>query len=167
MLGGMTALLGLVFLFLPNWLGTNLIDVSATHRSLVYQATLRKDLVALINRAGGVGKLKACGAGHVMVEGFQVPMTAWYFDARTVDIEDQPNTISATNLEADPATPWPNVIFQDRDTGNPHQPLLPLVQTIQDWEKEGAKYTFVITKEMYFFEDCAPQRKDLPQVWRS
>lgn len=157
-LAAATVLLALVFVFFPNWLGSNVIDLSRTHRSLVYQATLRRDLAALIKKAGGVQKLKACGAGHIMVEGFQVPMAAWYFDTRTLDILDQPNVNAAA--QAVPATPWPNVIFQDRDTGNPRQPLLPLVQTIKDWEHAGAHYKFRLTKEIYFFEDCSPQPGD-------
>jgi hypothetical protein len=159
-LAASTALLVLVFLFVPNWVGSNLNDLSKTHRSLVYQANLRKDLVALINRAGGVKKLEACGAGNVMVEGFQVPMVAWYFDVRTVDIEDQPSTVDA------PA-PWPNVIFQDRDTGS--AALLPLPQTIIDWEHDGATgfAHYVRTKTMYFFEDCRAQANDKPAQFQS
>jgi len=158
MLAATTVLAAAVFLVAPNWIGRGVISVSRTHRALVYQATLRKDLVALINRAGGAGRLKACGAGHVMVEGFQVPMVAWYFDSRTLNIEDQPPAIDA------PA-PWPNVIFQDRDTGS--SALLPLPQTVIDWEHDGAHYTFVRTKEMYFFEDCAAQRNDPTQRYSS
>jgi hypothetical protein len=162
---GTTGVAGLVFLFVPNWVGGNLIDLPATHRSLVYQATLRKNLSSLIARAGGAKALEHCGAGHVMVEGFQVPMTAWYFDSRTIDVQDQPTTDSAG--QAVPPKPWPNVIFQDRDTDNSAQPLLPLVQTIRDWEREGAHYKFVSTKEMYFFEDCAAQPNDPKQLWTS
>ena len=165
LLAACTALFAAVFVFLPNWVGGNTIDIPATHRSLVYQADLRRDLVYLINRAGGVKKLEACGAGHVMVEGFQVPMVAWYFDARTIDIEDQPNT--DPDGEANPPTPWPNVIFQDRDTGS--AALLPAPQTIIDWEHEGATEFahFVRTKTMFFFEDCAPQPKDSPARYQS
>jgi hypothetical protein len=147
-----------VFLIVPNWLGPNLNNVGRTHRSLLFQATLRKDMSALIQRNGGVKALLNCGAGHIMVEGFQVPMAAWYFKVRTIDIQDQPN-VNAKQV-AVPPKPWPNVIFQDRDTGNPAQPLLPLVATIQAWEREGAHYRFEITKEMYFFEDCAAQPND-------
>ena len=89
-LAAASALGALVFALVPNFVGPNLIDLSRTHRSLIYQATLRKDLVALINRAGGVKKLERCGAGRVMIEGFQVPMTAWYFGVRTIQILDQP-----------------------------------------------------------------------------
>ncbi len=153
------ALLALVFVFVPNWVGANgnTISLGATHRSLVYQATLRKDLVALIDRAGGVAKLKACGAGHVMSEGFQVPMVAWYFKARISDIEDQPTT-DAKGVSKPYGYPWPNVIFQDRDTGSAQ--LLPLPDTILAWERQGARYVFRRTKEIYFFEDCSPQLHD-------
>jgi hypothetical protein len=158
------ATLALAFMVVPNWVGGNLLDLPATHRALVYQATLRRDLVALIRRAGGPERLKHCGAGHIMVEGFQVPMAAWYFGVRTLDIEEQPVTNAVG--EAQPPTPWPNVIFQDRDTGS--AALLPLPSTILDWERAGAKpfKHMIITREMFFFRDCAPQRNDPPQQFQ-
>jgi hypothetical protein len=166
---GTTGLLALIFLFVPNWLGKNLIDLPATHHAIVYQGKLREELVALINDAGGAKKLESCGAGKIMVEGFQVPMVAWYFDVRTLDILDQPTTNTAgipLNGAGQPSTrPWPNVIFQDRDTG--HAALLPLVPTIQAWERAGAHYTFRITKHMYFFEDCSAQPNDPPMQFKS
>jgi hypothetical protein len=166
-LGATTALLALVFVFFPNWVGGNTIDLSRTHRSLVYQANLRKDLAYLINRAGGVKALKACGAGRVMVEGFQVPMVAWYFGVRTDNIFDQPNTDPQTGAARPAGAPWPNVIFQDRDTR--HAALLPLPQTIVAWENQGATAFkhYVRTKTMYFFEDCAPQAGDAKMQYLS
>ncbi len=163
---GASALAAVVYAFGPNWVAPNLIDITKTHHSLVFQATLRKDLVALIDKAGGVKALEHCGAGRVMVEGFQVPMVAWYFNTRTIDILDQPN-VNAQNVALPVGGPWPNVIFQDRDTGNRHQPLLPLVATIKAWQAQGAHYLFRITKEMYFFEDCRPQPNDPPQAYQS
>jgi hypothetical protein len=154
--GVATLAAALVFLFGPNWLGPNLNSIPRTHRALIYQATLRENLVALIDRNGGAKALLACGAGKVMVEGFQVPMTAWYLGVRTLDVEDQPVTDDAG--VAQPPTPWPNVIVQDRDTGS--ATLLPEWQTINAWERAGAHYTVQDTKEIRFFEDCAPQPKD-------
>jgi hypothetical protein len=87
-------------------------------------------------------------------------MAAWYFDARTVEILDQPATESGI---ASP--PWPNVIFQDRDTGSAH--LLPEWTTIDGWERDGARYLVRTTKEIRFFEDCAGQPNDPAQVFSS
>jgi hypothetical protein len=156
-------LLALIFVFVPHWVGSSLINISETHKSLAFQAGLRSSLVQLIDEAGGVNKLKACGQGNVMVEGFQVPMVAWYFDGRTLDVEDQPTT-PASGIAP---KPWPNVIFQDRDTGNLAQPVLPLWTTVNGWIADGAKYTERTAKEMRFFEDCASQPNDHTQQWPS
>ncbi len=64
----------LVFAFLPSWVGSNLISIPRTHRSLVYQANLRKGLNTLVAEYGGSAKMLRCGT--VMTEGFQVPMVA-------------------------------------------------------------------------------------------
>ena len=69
------ALLALVFLVLPNWVGNSMISIPRTHGSLVYQAHLRQGMNDLIKRFGGADKVLACGS--VMTEGFQVPMVAF------------------------------------------------------------------------------------------
>jgi hypothetical protein len=144
---------GLAFVIVPNWVGRNLIDVSRTHGSLLYQAHLREDLAALIQRDGGAGHVLACGS--VMTEGFQVPMVAWYLGVRTLRVVAPP----AVNAEGvaiapsgQPEHAWPNTIFQDRDTRN--ATLLPLPATIRAWERDGARYTFAHRRTVYFFQHC-------------
>jgi hypothetical protein len=148
-----SAISALLFVFGPNFVGANLIDIPRTHGSLLYQAHLRQDLVALIDEHGGARRILACGP--VMSEGFQVPMVAWYLNVRTVTVTDQPDT----NPEGlDPVRPggWPSTIFQDRD--NRGAALLPLPQTIKGWEHQGAHYSFTVGPHhtMYFFQDCRP-----------
>jgi hypothetical protein len=141
----------LLFVFGPNFVGSNFIDLPKTHGSLLYQAHLRQDLVALINGHGGAKRVLACG--QVMSEGFQVPMVAWYLNVRTVRVTDQPNT-NAQGLAPVAKGKWPGTIFQDRD--NRGAALLPTVQTIKGWEHEGAHYSFTVGPHhtMYFFQDC-------------
>jgi hypothetical protein len=146
-----TALLAAFFIAFPNWVGSNFISLSAFHRSIHYQAGLREDVSYLIRTEGGVKGLQSCGAGHLMVEGFQVPMLAWYMNERTANIEDQPTDLATTG-------PWPNVIMQDRDTGS--ATLFPTFAQINAWTAEGAHYKVVTTKEIRFFEDCSPQPGD-------
>ncbi|MGO9751148.1 MAG: hypothetical protein ACLP8S_21400 [Solirubrobacteraceae bacterium] len=143
-----TLLCAAVFLIAPNWVGANLIDLPQTHGSLLYQAHLREDVSALIKRGGGAKAVLACGS--VMSEGFQVPMVAWYLDVRMLRVLAPP-TVNAQGV-AVPPLPWPNVIFQDRDTR--HAALLPLPQTIRAWEHAGARYALTPTRTVYFFEDC-------------
>ncbi len=151
-----TLLCAAVFLAVPNWVGANLIDIPETHGSLLYQAHLREDVAALIKRGGGAKAVLACGS--VMSEGFQVPMVAWYLDVRTLRVQAPPAHNAQgvpVNAKGVPAPrPWPNVIFQDRDTR--HASLLPLPQTILAWEHAGARYTLTLThnRAMFFFEDC-------------
>jgi hypothetical protein len=146
--GGVSALL---FVFGPNFVGSNLIDISKTHGSLLYQAHLREDLVALINRHGGAKGILACGP--VMSEGFQVPMVAWYLNVRTLRVEDQPTT-NAQGLAPVAKGQWPSTIFQDQD--NRGAALLPTAQTILGWEHQGARYHYAIGPHhaMRFFQDC-------------
>jgi hypothetical protein len=150
-----TALLAAFFIAFPNWVGSNFISLRAFHRSINYQATLRKDVSTLINQAGGPKALESCGAGHVMVEGFQVPMVAWYMNQRTLNIEDQPTPPVGQSVVG---APWPNIIMQDRDNGGAS--LLPTWQQINAWTSEGARYKVTTTKEVRFFQDCSAQPQD-------
>jgi hypothetical protein len=102
-----TGLVALVFMFFPNWVGSNLISIPRTHGSLVYQARLREGLNQVVARFGGEKKMLACGT--VMTEGFQVPMVAWTLNVPTTRIEAPPQNPK----EAGAA---PNVILQTRDT---------------------------------------------------
>ncbi len=153
-----TVLLAAWFVAFPNWVGSNFISLGAFHKAIDYQAGLRKDVSYLIDHEGGIKALQSCGAGHIMVEGFQVPMVAWYMHERTLNIEDQPTTPTSGPSAGIAPPPWPNVIMQDRDTGSAN--LLPTFQTINAWEKDGAHYTIVTTKEIRFFEDCSAQPND-------
>lgn len=141
-----TALLAAFFIAFPNWVGSNFISLRSFHKSISYQAGLRADFSTLIRQNGGPRGLQSCGAGTVMVEGFQVPMVAWDLDERTLDIEDQPTGLQSSG-------PWPNVIMQDRDTGG--AALLPSWQQINAWTRAGAHYRVQTTKEVRFFEDCS------------
>jgi hypothetical protein len=107
-----------VFAMLPSWVGYNLISIPRTHRSLVYQANLRRGLTGLVAEYGGPAAMLRCGT--VMTEGFQVPMVAWTLGVHTVQIEAPP-------AEGAPAPPPPNVILQTRDTRD--AALLPIVHT--------------------------------------
>lgn len=148
---GASAVSALLFVFGPNFVGNNFIAIPKTHGSLLYQAHLREDLVALINGHGGAKAILACGP--VMSEGFQVPMVAWYLNVRTLDVQDQPNT-NAQGLAPVAKGQWPATIFQDED--NRGAALLPAPQTINGWKSEGAHYTFTVGPHhaMYFFQDC-------------
>ncbi len=118
-----TGLAALVFLFGPNWIGSNLISIPRTHGSLVYQAKLRSGMSELVARFGGERKVLACGS--VMTEGFQVPMVAWTLGVATTRIEAPPTNGGAAYPE--PASEAPNVILQTRDTRSAS--LLPFLST--------------------------------------
>ena len=105
--GVICALVAAVFVFAPNFIGSKLISLPATHGSLHYQAQLRSGVQGAISSYGGPDKIKACG--HVMTEGFQVPMVAYYLNTRTAYIGAPPAPGQSPGAA-------PNVILQTRDT---------------------------------------------------
>ena len=117
------ALVALVFVTLPNWVGNSMISIPRTHGSLVYQARLREGMSDLIKRFGGADKVLACGS--VMTEGFQVPMVAFVLDVPTTRI-DAPPTLGG-GAHPEPASSAPNLILQTRDTRSAS--LLPFLST--------------------------------------
>ncbi|HEX8977759.1 MAG TPA: hypothetical protein VF781_14715 [Solirubrobacteraceae bacterium] len=134
------ALGALVFAFVPNWVGANLIDIQKTHRALVYQAHLRQDAATIVRDGGGAARLLRCGT--VMTEGFQVPMVAWTMGVHTDRIEPSP-------LNADePGTP-PNVILQaSAHTGGIKLPI------VRAWH--GVAYKLVAQVRTFrLFTHCA------------
>jgi hypothetical protein len=135
----------------PPWIGPSLLDVPATHRALVYQAHLRQDIQTAIHALGGAKRVLACGS--VMTEGFQVPMVAWYLDVRLLRVQAPPNPTKLPSGQiAYAGPPWPNTIFQSRDTR--HARLLPLPAQILAWERDGARYTFHRYRTFYVFTTC-------------
>jgi hypothetical protein len=128
----------LVFLFVPGFVGSRMTDISSTHRALVYQALLRKDAKAAVAKAGGKGRILACGS--VMTEGFQVPMVAYYLGVHTLQIGAPP--------ASGPPPPPPNVIFQTRATRS--AALLPIVHS---WPTTHYKL-IATTRTFRVFEHC-------------
>jgi hypothetical protein len=141
--GGVVVAIAL-FLAVPPWIGTNIISLPRTHHALVYQAHLREDLTAAVQKAGGKNALLNCGT--VMTEGFQVPMVAWTLGVRTLQVEAEPSNLAGP--------PWPAVILQARAQSN--ATLLPTPQQIIAWEHEGAKYKLIAhVRTFRVFSTCA------------
>jgi hypothetical protein len=131
---------------MPPWIGPSLLDVSATHGALVYQAHLRQDMGTAIRELGGSKRVLACGT--VMTEGFQVPMLAWQLGVKILRVEAQP-TPPPDQVAPGPA---PNVIFQTRDTRD--AALLPLPDQIVAWEHDGAHYYEKTIRTFHVFSTC-------------
>jgi hypothetical protein len=133
-----------LFLAVPPWIGKNVISLPRTHHALVYQAHLRQDLTAAVQKAGGANALLRCGP--VMTEGFQVPMAAWTLGVRTLDVEAPPARLAGP--------PWPAVILQTRAQSN--STLLPTPAQIIAWERAGAHYTLIAhVRTFRVFSTCA------------
>ncbi len=133
---GAVAVVGL-FLVIPPWIGTRVISLRRTHGALVYQAHLRQDLAAAVQK---LGRRQILGCGSVMTEGFQVPMLAYMLGVPTL------------RVEAPPAIPGtgepPNVIFQTAPER--HARLLPIVRP---WH---VGYSLVDHQRTFrVFMDCA------------
>jgi hypothetical protein len=135
--GVAVALALIVLIAAPPWIGPSVIDVPATHRALVYQAHLREDMTAVVQR---LGRRSILACGTVMTEGFQVPMLAWNLGVHTIRIEAPP-------AEPGGGTP-PSVIFQTRAQSN--STLLPI---IRPWH---VHYTLVAHQRTFrVFMNCA------------
>jgi hypothetical protein len=119
--------LALAYLIVPNWVGTNLINIPRTHRALVYQARLRTDADYAVAKLGGAGRVLSCGT--VMTEGFQVPLVAYALGVKMLRVQAAP-------LTGEEPPPPPNVIFQTRATR--HATLLP---SLRSWP--GTTYRLV------------------------
>jgi hypothetical protein len=141
-----TAVVALVFLVLPNWVGNNMISIPRTHGSLVYQAHLREGMSDLVTRFGGRDKVLACGS--VMTEGFQVPMVAFVLDVPTTRVQAPPTNGGAANPQ--PASAAPHLILQTRDTRSAH--LLPLLST---WPTVRYHYAGTVGPVHMFTQGCA------------
>jgi hypothetical protein len=141
-LGGGALVALALFLAWPPFIGKNVISLPRTHRALVYQAHLRQDFTHAVSLLGGSAAVLRCGT--VMTEGFQVPMVAWTLGVRTLRVTVPPTELSGP--------PWPDVIFQARDTSN--ATLLPLPAQILAWEREGAHYEYLHVRTFRVFSTC-------------
>jgi hypothetical protein len=127
------------FLFLPGWVGQHFEEHMLDH-TLRYQAELRQDLSAIVNRAGGANKVLACG--NVETDNYQVPMVAWYLGVDSVDVSGESSTPIANQTNP----PTPNVILQTRATATAAlRPLIP----------RGARYTKITQRTFRLYEHCA------------
>jgi hypothetical protein len=140
------AIVALIFLLAPNWVGNNMISIPRTHGSLVYQANLRRGMDSLVKDFGGAGKVLSCGS--VMTEGFQVPMVAWVLGVPTPRVWAPPTNGGAAHPQ--PAGDAPNVILQTRDTRSAH--LLPLLST---WPTVHYHYVGTVHSVRMFTQGCS------------
>jgi hypothetical protein len=127
-----------VFLVFPNWVGSHFPTHKLDH-ALRYQAELRHDLTAIIDRAGGAKKVVACG--RIETENFQKQMVSWYLGVETVVTNDDP----PGKVDAEPAERDPNVILQTRATGTARlRPSVP----------KNVPYTSVRVRTFRLYEHC-------------
>jgi hypothetical protein len=127
-----------VFLVFPNWVGTHF-PARKLDKALRYQAELREDLSAIVNRAGGAKKVVACGT--IETENFQKQMVSWYLDVETVKTNDD----APSKVDAVPAAKDPNVILQTRATGTALlRPAVP----------KNVAYTRIRQRTFRLYEHC-------------
>jgi hypothetical protein len=99
-----------VFLVFPDFVVGHFPAHKLNH-ALRYQAELRQDLAAIVQRAGGAKKVVSCGT--IETEDYQKQMVSWYVGVKTVHTNDAP----AGELENAYAVKDPDVILQTRATG--------------------------------------------------
>ncbi|MBO0768353.1 MAG: hypothetical protein J2O48_06680 [Solirubrobacterales bacterium] len=153
----LAAALGAValFLFVPTWFGKSMSSLPRLRHIQLYQAQLRTDVKDGIAKLGGPEAISKCGAGNFMIEGFQVPMAAWYLHRSIDETEAQP-----AGYQPPPNLAWPNVIMQMASTRS--APDLPWWSMINGWKQNGAKYKVIQLPASRVFEDCSFQPNAVP-----
>jgi hypothetical protein len=128
------AIAAAVFLLLPSWVGVAL-KAGKLNRALHYQAALRQDLGAIVQRAGGAKAVLACG--KVETENYQVQMVAWYLGVPGIEVSDEMPPAVAMQAA--------NVILQTRKSGTAGlRPLIPA----------GVRYTEITDGAFNLYERC-------------
>jgi hypothetical protein len=123
-----------LFVFVPGWVGAHF-QAHQLDQALRYQAQLRDDLNAIIQKAGGAKAVLACG--KVETENYQVPIVAWYLGVEAVQISDE--------MPPSVAKQGANVILQTRVTGTAQlRPVIP----------SGVHYTEIKQRTFRLFEHC-------------
>src|SRR4051795_12324303 len=106
--------LGALVVFAFVWPGRD--SLRADGDSLVYQARLADRVSGLVARAGGAGRLRACG--DIYTGPFQVPLVAWNLDMHTTLVHSTPPIRPAVVFRAKstpPEGPGPSL----RSLGDP------------------------------------------------
>ncbi len=145
-----TLVMLVVFAIVPAAFTRRMPAVSAIRSNLSYQAHLRNEVAALIQRAGGPQKLIGCGS--VMANNLQVPMVAWSLDVKIPWIQALPRKPSTK--------PGPNVVFQDGATSAYASDQRPTTQQMQTWEaawrqKNGSQYKIISEAAVTLYMDCS------------
>lgn len=136
-----TALLTLLFVFGPNYVGNSMMPVSGLLDEQQYQSQLRTRYEQFIKASGGPAAVLRCGS--IVADNFQVPMLAWYLGVHTKRIDA--GTLASPDRPA-------NVIFQDSpgSVGD----LSPTDDIVALWMQRGYKYEMTFTFPVNFYKDC-------------
>ena len=147
-LAAASVLMLLVFLFVPGWFAHRLPSVKGIRYALRYQAQLREQFSALIQREGGAGNILKCGS--VMTNNYQVTMLAWYLDVPIPGVQSLPHKALTKQ--------GPNVVFQDGAI-NPRNPG-PTAAQMAAWERgwqnlNNSHYKIIKPNSVTLYMDCS------------
>lgn len=145
-----TALVFTVFAIVPDNFTHRMPSIGSIHYLQRYQAHLRNEVAALIQREGGPAKVMSCGS--VMANNLQVTLVAWSLDQPIPHIQALPRGISDG--------PGPNVVFQDGATSALARDQGPTNQQMQLWEqgwkqKNGTQYKVIRMPAVTMYMDCS------------
>jgi hypothetical protein len=146
-----TALMVVIFLFVPGWFAHRMPSVASIRQTLRYQAKLREQVASLIQRSGGAKNVIACGS--MMANNLQVTMVAWYLDRPIYWVRALPRKPQL-------GVAGPNVVFQDGATSTQPGKQGPTPQQMLAWEqgwkqKNGSRYKIVKTDPVTLYMDCS------------
>ncbi len=147
-LAAASVLMLLVFLFVPGWFAHRLPSVKGIRYALRYQAQLREQFSALIQREGGAANILKCGS--VMTNNYQVTMLAWYLDVPIPWVQSLPHKALTKQ--------GPNVVFQDGAI-NPKNSG-PTAAQMAAWERgwqnlNNSHYKIIKPNSVTLYMDCS------------
>jgi hypothetical protein len=139
-----------VVAFVPGLFTRSLPSPSSIRYSLRYQARLREEVAALVQRQGGAKKIVACGS--MMANNLQVTMVAWYLDVKIPWIQALPTSFETGKR-------GPNVVFQNGTSSTAAGKQQPSLAQIAAWEQGGSRYTVTKTDPVTLYMDCSSYSK--------
>jgi hypothetical protein len=150
-----TALMVLIFLFVPNWFAHRMPSIASIRDEARYEAQLREGMAYLIDDYGGPQKVVHCGS--MMANNLQLTMLAWYIDEPIYYVKALP--VYSKNQTVLSGI-GPNIILQDGDNSDTIGDQGPTAVQVQSWEqawqhKNGTAYKIIVKRPVTLYADCS------------
>jgi hypothetical protein len=151
-----TALMVLIFLFVPNWFAHRMPSIASIRDEARYEAQLREGMSYLIDDYGGSQNVVHCGS--MMANNLQVTMLAWYIDEPIYYVKALP--VYKLGQLSTKVKPGPNIVFQDGTSSSSPTSQKPTPLQMQVWsqgwkQKNGSSYKIIFKKPVTLYANCS------------